>query len=525
MIDPNLIEKLSSKIFTVPKKRVSASIGLLSIILATYLNGVPFFRYISIGVALLALLLIAGKAMDSGFNGKRIFFFALFLLTLIELVDFIAVHLLDRGIIILSPTAVGFVLSVVLYFTSERFNFLIPFLIVLSLFPLNGTLDGFGIYAVSASIGILLSYPFIKFFNRNVGRINVAEITRSVALCWLDNPKIFERMLSKLSERRCGRVFLIKANDVKIFAPEFHPGPFRDVGGSKLVEESLKRYDMFLHAVSDHTSNPATEEDVRKIVDNVFDFVEAKPKKPFCVEGEKFRLKVYPFDRFNLLIIHGKEAIDDLPSKIRELAEDFFHNPIVVDAHNAHKNGYVLSTSDILELYTLFKRASKIRTDFCHLEIYFERENYSSETVCGNVSFLLMRFDGEEHGILMVDSNNMEVDLRNELEKLSRINLDIVTTDNHLKTGVSPRVGYKPAGKKDFEFLSSFLRKCLENAKFDKAKVLFGFKDVCVNVMGEKFFRESEEILRKFGERSLYLFFLLSFLNGLISLLLGVLFL
>ncbi len=528
MIDVNLIEKFYSKIFSVPKKRISVSVGFLSIILATYLNGVSglfFLRYLSLGIALIALLLIAGKALNSGFNSRRIFFFALFLLILIELTDFFAIHMFDRRIILLSPTAIGFVLSVVLYFTSERFNLFVPFLIILSLYPLNGTLNGLEIYVISTLAGILLSYFFIKFLDRNVGRINIAEIVRSFVLYWLKgNPEIFERELSKLSEKRRGRVFLIRMNDVEIFAPEFHPGPFRDVGGSKLVEESLKKYDMFLHAVSDHTSNPATKEDVRKIVNQVFDFIEAKPKKPFCVEGNKFKLKVYPFDKFNLLIIHGKEAIDDLPSKIREIAEKYFPNPIVVDAHNAYKENYEISASDILELYSLFEKASKIKTDFCKLEIYFERADYLSETVCGKISLLLMKFDGEKHGILMVDSNNMDVELRNKLEKISSVNLDIVTTDNHSKTGVSPKIGYKPAGKKDFEFISSFLKKTLENAKFDEAKVFFGFRDVSVKVMGDVFFKEAEEVLRRFGESSLYLFFLFSLLNGIISLALGIAF-
>jgi len=527
MIDVNLIEKFYSKIFSVPKKRVSISVGFLSIILATYLNGVSglFFRYLLLGASLVALLLIAGKTLNSGFNSRRIFFFALFLLILIELMDFIVIHLFDREIILLSPTVTAFILSVTLYFTSERFNILIPFLIILSLYPLNGTMNGLEIYVVSATAGISLSYIFIRFLDRNIGRINIAEIVRSFVLYWLKgNPEIFEKELLKFSEVKKGRVYLIKMNDVKIFAPEFHPGPFRDVGGSKLVEESLKKYDMFLHAVSDHTSNPATKEDVRKIVNQIFDLVEAKPKKPFCVEGDKFKLKVYPFDKFNLLIIHGKDAIDDLPSKIREIAEKYFHNPIVVDAHNAYKENYEISASDILEINSLFEKASKIETDFCSLKIYFEKADYLSETVCGKISLLLMKFDGEKHGILMIDSNNMDVELRNKLEKISSINLDIVTTDNHSKTGVSPKIGYKPAGKKDFEFISSFLKKSLENAKFDEAKVFFGFRDVSVKVMGDVFFKEAEEALRRFGECSLYLFFLFSLLNGIISLALGIAF-
>ena len=539
MIDTHLIEKFYSKIFSVPKKRISVTLGFLSIILASYLNGVSgkeffIFRYFFLGLALILVLIAVSRVLKSGFNDRRVFFFALFLLIIIESADAIAIHIFDAKFIILSPSAISFILTVVLFFTSESFSFLAAFLVMLVIYPVDylysfNAPNRFELYAISSLIGIFLGYVFIRYLDRNVGRINIAKIVRSLVLYWLKNdPKIFEDELINLAEKKMGRVFLIKLGDVKIFAPEFHPGPFRDVGGAKLVEECLKRYDLFLHAVSDHSSNPATIEDVRKIVNTNLNLIKAKAKKPFCVEGDNFKLKIYPFDKFNLIIIHGIEMIDDFPSNIRSLAEKFFENPVVVDAHNAHKEGYEISTSDILEIYSLFERASKVNAELCkEFRISFKKADYSSDAVCGKVALALMKFDEEVHGILMVDSNNMERELRDGIEKLClslNAHIDVITTDNHSKTGISPKIGYKPAGIKDFKFIRDFLIESFENAEFKNPEIYFGFKDVEANVMGKRFFKEAETALKNFGEKALYLFFLFSILSYIVSFILGLAF-
>ncbi|WP_457591902.1 DUF2070 family protein [Geoglobus sp.] len=528
MIDQNVLEKFYSKIFSVPKKRVSVAIGVTSIVLASYLNGISgksFFamRYFFIGLALIALLILAGRVMGSGFNSRRIFFFALFMLVLVELGDVIAIHLLNPELIVASPSAIAFILSVALYFTSERFSYLVPLTVLALLYPVD-YLFSFSAphrgvaYAISSLAGVFLSHIFISFLSRKAGRIVVSDILRDFVLYWLKGePTVFERRIKMYSEIRDGRVFVVSVGDTRILIPEFHPGPFRDIGGAKLVEKALGKYEMFLHGVSTHATNPATEEDVDRILSSSPELVNASPKKPYSVSGKRFRMKVYPFDRFSVIIIHGIESIDDIPSEVRELAERFFPNPVVVDAHNAHVERYEVSSEDMAEIYLLLEKASEVEPEGCErLEVSFSSTVYESQSVCGRLALLLMSFDGEKHGLLMVDANNMERELREYLENTGRkygVELDIVTTDNHSKTGVSPKVGYRPAGMEDAEVIESFLVSAIEGAEFRPADVRFGFEDVRISVMGERFFREVDDAFRMYGERAMYLFALFAVMN------------
>ena len=535
MIDQNVLEKFYSKIFSVPKKRVSIAIGITSIVLASYLNGISgksFFamRYFFIGLALIALLILAGRVMKSGFNSRRIFFFALFMLILVEVGDVIAIHLLNPELIVVSPSAIAFILSVALYFTSERFSYLAPLAILSLLYPVD-YMFSFSVpnrsiaYALSSLSGVFLSYLFISFMSRKAGRIVVSDILRDFVLYWLkSDPGIFEKRLEMYSKTSIGKVHTIKFNNCSVFIPEFHPGPFRDVGGSKLVEMALQRYDMFLHGVSGHDRNPTTAHDVRAILNAEFDFMECSAKIPYTVHGRKFWVKVYPFECFNLIIVHGRERIDDLPSQVREYAETFFANPVVVDAHSAYGERYEMSPSDMAEIYSLIRKAGDFNPESAErLRVCYSTMNLENERICGKVGLLLFEFDGERHGILMVDSNNMSAELRDhlvEIGKKSGVELDIVTTDNHSKTGVSPKIGYEPADMRDSDLIGEFVDRSL-SCEMEESSASYGSAEVSVTVMGEEFFRDIDTAFRKYGEKGIYLFALFSFLNYVMAFLLS----
>ncbi len=527
MIDQNILEKFYSKIFSVPKKRVSIAIGLTTIILASYLNGISgksFFamRYFFIGLALITLLILAGKVMRSGFNSRRIFFFALFMLILIEIADVITIHLIDPELIVVSPSAIAFILTIGLYFTSERFNYFAPLMVLALLYPIDYFFS-FSVphrsvaYALSSVSGVFLGYIFISFLSGRAGNIVVADILRDFVLYWLKgDSKIFERRLKLYSRMSSGKVFSIKLNEKSIFVPEFHPGPFRDVGGSKLVKLALQKHDMFLHGVSGHDKNPTTTEDVMRILNTEMDSQECSPLKPYSVHGKKFWVKIYPFECFSLIIIHGKDKMDDLPSQVREYAETFFVNPVVVDAHSAYEERFEMSPADMAEIYSLIRKAGEIKPEKVEdFRICFRSMDVENERLCGKLSILLMKFDGEKHGILMVDSNNMRTELRDwiiEIAKKEKIELDVVTTDNHSKTGVSPKIGYEPSDMRDAEIIQNFLEDSFR-CNFENAKVIFGGGEASVMVMGEEFFRDIETAFKKYGEKGIYLFGVFSCLN------------
>ncbi len=537
MIDQNILEKFYSKIFSVPKKRVSVAIGITSIVLASYLNGISgksFFamRYFFIGLALITLLIVFGRVMKSGFNSRRIFFLALFLLILVEVGDIIAIHLLSPELIIATPSAIAFILTIALYFTSERFSFTYPFLILAMLYPVNFIFSFDAphrttAYIIASMTGVFLGYLFVRFLKNRAGGIVVADILRDFVLYWLKgDPGIFERRLNIYSKTATGKIYSLKVNGCSVFIPEFHPGPFRDIGGSKLVEMALKRYDMFLHGVSGHDRNPTTTEDVLTILNAKMNTKKCRAMKPFSVYGNKFWVKVYPFECFNLLIVHGKEKMDDLPSQVREYAETFFKNPVVVDAHSAYEERFEISSADMAEIYSLIRKAGEIKPAPAEsFRACFKFTDMENERICGKIGILMMEFDGEKHGILMVDSNNMQVELRDhliELGKRNGIELDIVTTDNHSKTGVSPKIGYEPVDMRDMVPIEEFLKSSF-GCTPEESDAEFGSSEVSVMVMGEDFFKDIDTAFRKYGEKGIYLFGIFSFFNYLTTFLLSAL--
>ncbi len=537
MIDQNILEKFYSKIFSVPKKRVSIAIGVTSIILASYLNGISgksFFamRYFFIGLALIAILIIFGRIVGSGFNSRRIFFLALFFLILIEIGDIIAIHFLSPELIMVTPSAIAFVLTVALFFTSERFNFAYPFLTLVLLHPVDFYFSFNAphrtvAYIIASLSGILLGYLFIRFLKKRAGNIVVADILKDFVLYWLKgDPGIFERRLKLYSKVSSGNVYLMKLGRCSVFVPEFHPGPFRDVGGAVLVRKALEKYDLFLHGVSEHSKNPVTGEDVDAIVNVQPDLNICNAFKPYTVEGEKFWIKVYPFESFSIIIIHGKERLDDLPSQIREYAETFFRNPVVVDAHSAYEERYVISSSDMAEIYSLIGEAGKIRSEKVqNFKTYHSSIDYENERICGKIGMILMDYDGERHAILMVDSNNMKVELRDWIVRYGKrygVDIDVITTDNHSKTGVSPKIGYEPADMRDVDVIEEFLKGTL-NSRTESSQVQFGWKNVAVMVMGDGFFKDIDLAFRKYGERGIYLFGIFSCFNYLTTFLLATL--
>jgi len=129
-----------------------------------------------------------------------------------------------------------------------------------------------------------------------------------------------------------------------------------------------------------------------------------------------------------------------------------------------------------------------------------------------------------------VDGNNMVREFRDELVKYARdrgVELIPVTTDNHSKTGISPKVGYKPVGsdEEDRRLVMSFLRRFLEEVErkgAERAEVSYGRRDVEITVMGRNFFESIERGFRELGEKALYLFWLCIALQMIVTGLLGV---
>ncbi len=529
MIDPELLEKFYTKVFSVPRKRITVSIALVTIAIASYLNGTTskvFFveRYFFIGLSILVSLLLTSKFLTSAFNSRRLFFLALFFLIFTEFFDFLAVKTGNEEIIVVAPASSAFIISTVLYFTSKRFSFLAPLAILLLVYPAAYLFSyqaehRFFAYLSTSLLGIFTSFIFLKYLDKKFGRVEVLPLLKAFLWYWLTNDsKELLREFERCSTEFEGKYVKVKIGDVVLHAANIHPGPLRDLGGSKFVRTVMaKERNVFLHAASMHSENPISLKELEDFV-SFEEFERVEVRKPYKVEGENFWVKVYPFSNFSLVIVHGKKYMDDLPFELQNVAEKVYGNCILIDSHSCH--GRELGVEDVLEIGRLFK---KVDTNVCDLSYFYDELFVETESICSKVSVLLLDYSGEKHALVVFDSNNVSCDLRNEIIELFErkgFDVDVLSTDNHEKTGVSPRKSYKAVGGED-RFVLQFLKSALERAKFERGEVGLFVRNFKTRVMGREFFENLERAFREVGERAMYLFFLLMFLNPLAALLLA----
>jgi len=543
MIDSELIERFYSKMFTIPKKRITVSLGLLTIFLASILNGTvskSFFaqRYFFIGLFTIIFLLISRKYIRLAFNSRRVFFLSLLVLILTEIFDFVVIHVFHSFyLIVVAPASATALLTLTLYFTSESSEkkvIFTSFMIFLALYPVNFVYSfqaphRFSAYILTSWSGLILGYIFIKFLDRNYGAFNIKELLKSFVLFWLTSvPEYFERELEKTGQLRRGWVKCLSVGDAKLISTSFHPGPMSNVGGALLVSELLKKIEnsIFLHSPSKHESNPVSRNEVEKIISSVScSGQKLISELPFDVEGRRFLLRVFPFSSLKLLIFSGKEAIDDIPPIIYRTAESYFEEAILVDGHNAYIKNYDITAEDFFELEELLRKASRIKTERSEVYHFFYRKELNSDNV-NFAAILLLDYLKEKHAIVMLDGNNILKDFREEIEAFLEnkgFKAMVVSTDNHSKTGVSTRIGYRPVGNpKDRREVMTFLEEAFENVNFKETAFHYSKKELTIKTMGKDFFDEMEKAFRDVGERSLYLLGIIVFLQFLAALVLGM---
>ena len=544
-MDKTIFERFYSKIFTLPPKRISATLGSITILFASLQYGLAreFFarRYLALGILLLVLILVFGRTIKLAFNGRRTFFLALLILISIEIFDFVAFHFGTPYLISLTPALISSFLTIVLYFSSEANDdlvYAVSLIMLLLIYPFNywysfDAPSRFDFYILTftyvfiAAVGVFLAYLYIKFLDRDFG-FNIKNLLRSFLILWLTgNPTNIEKELDDTGTMKKGWVRCLSIGRTKVISSSFHPGPFRNVGGGKLVGRILEMNDtMYLHSPATHNENIVSEGEVEKLVSNVICSRETmEAMKPYEVRGKKFDITVFPFDGFRMMIVSGKEAIDDLPPEIQEFADEL-GNIMICDAHNAYIKGYDVTPEDVEEIKSLIEKAASIKGKKSKLRYSFVKEKVDSANICGYLALLMLDYEGDRHAIFMIDSNNIERDFRLEVEKFFErkgINAVVVSPDDHSKTGMPPNLEYEPAGKDEsdvkavFDFLNS---KDFTDEK--ETDVHYGEREIEVKVMGRRLFENLEETVTQIGGKAVALFFIIISLQLVLAMIIGM---
>ena len=524
-MDTNVIEKFYSKLFRTPNVSISLFLIILTLIISS-LSGF-LFKYILLFLILFIFIFLSKKCLKLFFDIRRILFFVALFLVFVEFLDIIVVQL-NKELIYVTPASTTALLTILFYLTSESAQVKTTFavLILSLLFSFNN------LTSIIASVwGIIIGNIYIKYLDKNFEYFNVRRFLKAFILTWLSNePEYFEKELRKVGVKRKGWVKCLSIGKARLISVSFHPGPMRNIGGAKLVGQILDRIDnsMFLHTAVNHDLNPIDGNEVEKIVRSIkCDGTKLIAHMPYEIEGKKFKLKVFPFDKLKMIIVIGKVGCEDLPYELNEFAEKY-GEVMLVEAHSFYKKDFKVSREDVEEIKELIRKAFDITTEKTKLKYYFAKRKINTSN-CGYVAILVLNYDDKKYAILMLDGNNVCNDFRTEIEKFGRskgVDIIVISTDNHFKTGMVPKIGYKPIGadEDDRKEIFKFLEDVFKNLKFEDCEINYNKNYVEIKVMGDKFFKLAELAFKNFGEKALFLFFSIVICNIITCILLAYFF-
>ncbi len=485
-------EKLYYNLFSIPKARVMVAISLaITAVLALLERRIAF-----VWIATVISASVAIKALKLRFDAKRVAFFAL-LISILSL----------PGLVLFKTPVTSYPFFIAaMYFCSEAgfvLAFLLSALTYLALDPTKATL-------VAVVVLGLLFYIYLRVLDVRIGKISIRSFVEKFVLFWLtSNPSYLEEFFESVSTLFKGKVRCIDFGSARLVSTDFHPGPFRNVGGAKMVEKLSTGNTAYLHSPTSHARNPVTSREVEKIARAVRCRNEVlEPCKPFKVSGERFDVHCFPFGSMKLIMVSGKEALDDFIVTSKHF---------VVDCHNAYRSNWDVSEDEVAEISRLVEVASKTESEKSNLNYAFVKMEAETDSICNYVAALLLDYDGEKYAIVVFDSNNIRLDFRKYVEeKFKGIGYKAVvaSTDNHAKTGLRAKVSYKPAGdcNEDWKIADELVERC-RKVGFTKADCRFAESEVEVRVMGEDFLRDSEIAASKYAAKLIATFLVFAVLG------------
>ena len=227
------------------------------------------------------------------------------------------------------------------------------------------------------------------------------------------------------------------------------------------------------------------------------------------------------------MIISGINAIDDLPSAIQEYADEL-GEIIIIDAHNAYKQAYNITVDDIEEIKTLIATAAHMNSKSCSPYHLFIKNKISSTNICGYLAMLVLDYGKVKYAIFMIDSNNIEKKFRDKIKhflETKGLKSVIVSTDNHLKTGMPPKLEYEPAGADESDVMAvfDFLKKINFDNINEKGEIRYNKKTVSAKIIGKNFFDSLEKAILLVGKKAIYLFFFIILVQLLAAISIGIL--
>lgn len=384
-----------------------------------------------------------------------------------------------------------------------------------------------------------------------ITKIKGTKLFNAFATYWLAHKKEkIEKILEKQAYKEDVKIKSIIFFDEKehpthvIIIPEFHFGPFRDLGSSQFPHLMINRLEeigikgIVLHGVSEHGQDIAKNSHCKYIIDKIIEEIhkvqptESQATPILKIRKGKCTIYCQLFHNIALLIItRAPYLTEDLPiwirEKIRKIAKRIgIKDVIVVDAHNSIRDDEQISEKDYKEIIKGVEKAlieakkrklNKLKIGMKREKIkeYDERQGIGKGGVIG----LTLNVENKKYTFIIFDGNNMMPKFREKvIQTLSQKkvqNVEVLTTDTHSVNGLTSKErGYHPVGEIDPErVLVDYALRVAKESERKITTVTYTIKEITVKnvkVLGEdmltKFSKAINESLRAVKKISVTLF-------------------
>ena len=360
--------------------------------------------------------------------------------------------------------------------------------------------------ALAVAASFVFSFAFLIYVERRGIRtlgVSPLLVFRAFLRDWLDGDfSRFENYLEVFgvdsSVNLCVLSFRSKTSrKVKgtLIVPNFHPGPFLNIGSSALpymikrvVESTAGGVAAVAHGVSGHERNLVSQLESEKVIEKIQSMLAHTPSGSgvspiFRSVAGSATATCQAFGRSALLTMttapHDTEDIDfEVGELLRESAMCLFSGLAMVDAHNSLGEVTVMSQDKLNDLAQSAKLAMKSTkgSRLCSASVgaghTMLREASLREGMGpGGIAVFWINVGEESYAYVVFDSNNMASGLRERilstLRQMGAVDAEVMTSDTHMVNGIiSSRFGYYPIGAAtDPEVILASVRKAADEAK------------------------------------------------------------
>jgi putative membrane protein len=306
-----------------------------------------------------------------------------------------------------------------------------------------------------------------------------------------------------------------------VVVSDFHPGPFRHIGGGMLVDylnneiEKMGYRFTFLHGVGSHERDPVTRDSVKRIVDAVKSALASmhNGSPPSGVRSVKLEIGDVRVVGFSIgttphlaIVSRVESASDDIPTWVsrRVDAGDY----ILVDAQNKFDGVVHWREEDVVSLSKGLKalhEANACRSFRIGVgKVYAQHlDPLGYEIGPAGISAIVNDCDGARGLLIVFDGNNLDSTLYQQLIKIYEARgyevVEVVTTDTHRATGVGLGRGYRIVGERiNHSRIIELVDKAVSEAEESLAPMPVAYKrvEVVAEVLGEEGFRKIQHAVR-----------------------------